>query len=93
MRIHTILVTETAYVIWKMRNEEVIREERINPRRATATLHSSLFKRAEIDLRAGKLPENPLLRRPGYDRVIKATWNGLVERIQGKLRWIPNDYG
>lgn len=78
------------YVIWKMRNEEVIREERINPRRAVAALHAALFKRAEIDLASAKLPDNPLRRRAGYDRTVKATWSGLIDRAQF---WIPGDYG
>ena len=92
-RLHKIIVSETAFVIWKLRNAAVIRGERITTARAINTLHDTLRRRAKVDLDILRLPEFTSPAKQKEAAGVRASWEGLVEAIPGRLRWIPSDHG
>lgn len=93
-RLIKIVISETAFTIWKLRNAVVIRNEEVNGPRAAITVRDTILRRAQVDLNVTRLPEFRLkrhLRRQAAK--ITATWEELFREVPGPLRWIPSDHG
>ena len=90
-----IMITETAHVIWKLRNAEAIRGERVVKAKAEATLREAIARFAKVDLDKIKI------KRQGRQskhlekdiKVILGTWRGLIGHLPVSFRWDPSDYG
>lgn len=59
-RLSKIVISETAYQIWKLRNAWVIRKEAMSSDKAIGALKETILRRAKVDLDSTKLPENRL---------------------------------
>lgn len=93
-RTYKVLISEAAFVIWKLRNAQRIRGERITPGRAISTLHEALFRRAKTDLTMTRLSEMRLDKGRITAKLIQDSWVNLVEYdYTGKPRWAPFDVG
>ncbi|KIO19588.1 hypothetical protein M407DRAFT_82620 [Tulasnella calospora MUT 4182] len=93
-RLIKIVISETAFAIWKHRNAVVIRNEAVNGARAASTVRDVILRRAQVDLNTTRLPEfrsRRHLRR--QIAKITATWENLFREVPGPLRWIPSDHG
>lgn len=93
VHLEKILIAETAFVIWKLRNKQRIEEEVIHPNQARNALRSTLMDRAKTDFATAKLKDLPRRGKKNLKREAVATWDGLIDRSRGQLHWIPSDYG
>ena len=90
----TLILAETAFVIWKLRNAKRIRNESITRKRAISTLHDALLRLAKHDLGMSALPELSVKTKQQKLGLYKGKWEGLVRGSTAtRLCWIPNDHG
>ncbi|KIO15501.1 hypothetical protein M407DRAFT_211133 [Tulasnella calospora MUT 4182] len=94
-RLQRIVVSETAFAIYKLRNRQVIDETPMPPRRALSTWNVYMKERGIKEMNMIRLPENSGPERAKFRRGISATWEGLVEYDQArrKLLWVWRDHG
>ncbi|KIO25929.1 hypothetical protein M407DRAFT_236299 [Tulasnella calospora MUT 4182] len=95
-RLSKIIISETAYLIWKLRNAWVIRKETMSSERAIGALKETILKRAKVDLDSTRLPENRLDRKKRESKgLVTATWEVLLGNGSSSrsLRWTPSDHG
>ena len=89
-RLYRILISETAYLIWKMRNERRIRDEDAPPENSPTQIINrwthTINKRLTID-RA--LTDNVRFRKKALDKkLVKATWSNCLKNENG----LPSDW-
>ncbi|KIO33484.1 hypothetical protein M407DRAFT_65524 [Tulasnella calospora MUT 4182] len=95
-RLLKIIISETAYLIWKLRNAWVIRKETMSSERAIGALKDTIIRRAKVDLDSTKLPENRLDSKKRISKgLVTATWEVLLRNgpSSRSLRWTSSDHG
>lgn len=94
-RLVKILVSETAFVIWKCRNALRVREETMTTQKAVASWTHHIFRRAKADYGQALLPEYKAPQFEKRNERIITTWKGLLQmdRSSRLLQWTFRDHG
>lgn len=91
--LYQVIISETAFVIWKLRNDEHMRDREVMSRRAKATLHDAIKRRAISDLKMAKLEEMQDRKGSKLALTIQAVWVDLLDDSHRPPRWVFDDHG
>ena len=84
-RLLQILISETAYLIWVLRCERIIRERELTEPETIATWRKTINRRLSEDVTTA----TKVLRKTPYINLVKKTW---TQALQKRHRDLPDDW-
>ncbi|KAG9030943.1 hypothetical protein FS837_003152 [Tulasnella sp. UAMH 9824] len=92
-RLFTMIVTETAFAVWKVRNRERFDHVTLPTRAAIDILRKAIETRARKDLYREKLKGPKTAPDLKKERDIALAWSRIIALRAGVATWFPSDYG